>query len=53
MSKVDKAISWLQLVFFLFILCLAFVAYLLVNVVVWLSMELYQWVSKYIERLFC
>ena len=53
MSKVDKAISWLQLVFFLFILCLAFVAYFAFNVAVSALKWLYEAVSKYFVRWFC
>jgi len=52
MSKIEYAVSWFQLFLFLFILCLAFIAYLIVNVVVWLSMELYNTVSKWVERFF-
>jgi len=52
-DKFETIIGYIQLVLFLFILCLAFVAYFVVNVFVWLFTELYQWVSKWVERIFC
>lgn len=52
-DKFELVISYIQLVLFLFILCLAFVAYFVVNVAVTALKWLYELVSRYVERWFC
>lgn len=53
MSKVVKALSGIQVVLFVLILGVCFVAYFVVNVAVSALKWLYEVVSRYVERWFC
>jgi len=49
-DKFETIIGYIQLILFLFVLCLAFVAYFIINVAIWCLKSVYELVLRWFER---